>query len=96
MSEVVVIHEADTAIVGAGAAGCVLAARLSQDPDHRVILIEAGPDYPTLASLPDDLRDGRRSAGSHDWQYTDTVTGGPIARARVVGGCSATNGTIAL
>jgi choline dehydrogenase len=41
MSEVV--HEVDTAIVGAGAAGCVLAARLTEDPAHRVALIEAGP-----------------------------------------------------
>ena len=74
----------------------MLAARLTEDPGHRVALIEAGPDYPTIDLLPEDLRDGRRSAGSHDWAYTDELTGGPVARARVVGGCSATNGTIAL
>lgn len=94
MSEVV--YEAETAIVGAGTAGCVLAARLTEDPGHRVALIEAGPDYPSLDQLPEDLRDGRRSAGSHDWAFTDELTGGMVARARVVGGCSATNGTIAL
>lgn len=89
-------HDADTIVVGAGAAGCVLAARLSQDGAHRVLLIEAGPDYPSVDQLPDELRTGWRAAGTHDWSFTDEATGGPVARARVVGGCSATNGTIAL
>ena len=34
--------EADYVIVGAGSAGCVLANRLSEDPDTRITLIEAG------------------------------------------------------
>ena len=91
-----VVHEVDTAIIGAGAAGCVLAARLTEDPAHSVALIEAGPDYPTVDGLPEDLRNGWRSAGSHDWGFADEQTGAAVARARVVGGCSATNGTIAL
>lgn len=38
------MEEFDYVIVGAGAAGCVLANRLSEDPDIRVALIESGPD----------------------------------------------------
>lgn len=90
----------DVVIVGAGAAGCVLAARLSEDPARRVLLLEAGPDYPEPDLLPEDLASGWAPAFSHDWGFTAEPNAGgtrlALTRARVVGGCSQTNATLAL
>ena len=88
----------DVVVVGAGSAGCVLAARLSAGAQRSVVLIEAGPDYPSVADLPADIADGSGPTLSHDWNFMAEPDGirAPVAlpRARLVGGCSATNGAV--
>jgi choline dehydrogenase len=90
----------DIVIVGAGSAGSVIAARASEDPQRRVLLLEAGPDYPELAGTPRDLVNGNdNSYRDHDWRlHYEPTPGRRVAfpRGRVVGGSSAVNTCIAL
>ena len=63
----------DYLIVGGGSAGCVLAARLTEDPDVKVCLLEAGPDYAALADTPWDLVNSHEnSLVDHDWKFEYT------------------------
>ncbi len=92
--------EFDYVIVGAGSAGCVLAARLSEDPAVRVLLLEAGGhDRRMLVSVP--LAWPRVvQKRMYDWQYTSepepNLNGRAIIlpRGKIVGGCSSINGMV--
>jgi choline dehydrogenase len=88
----------DVVVVGGGTAGCVLAARLSEEPDRTVCLVEAGPDYGPYADgrWPADIVDGRWLAlDSHRWEQDDPDDRSQ-ARARILGGCSAHNACVLL
>jgi choline dehydrogenase len=80
----------DVLVVGGGTAGCVLAARLSENPERRVCLLEAGPDYGPLGDgrWPEDVLDARRLASEHLWPSAED---GRSFGGRVLGGSSSVN-----
>ena len=87
----------DVVVAGGGTAGCVLAARLSEEPSRTVCLVEAGPDYGPYAEgrWPADILDGSWLAlESHCWP-TDRDDRSQL-RARILGGCSAHNACVVL
>lgn len=89
--------EFDYIIIGAGSAGCVLANRLTEDPDVSVLVLEAGgKDRDPLIQIP--LTWARiLQLQKHDWGYFTEPDPGidnrsiECARGKVMGGCSSVN-----
>jgi choline dehydrogenase len=86
----------DFIIVGAGAAGCVLADRLSADPRHRVLLLEAGlPDDKTEIHIPAAF--SKLFKTEYDWNYSAVPQTGLQgresywAKGRTLGGSTSIN-----
>ena len=89
----------DYVIVGAGSAGCVLAGRLSEDPDVSVVLLEAGgSDSNPLIAMP--MGEAHLIGSRYDWSFQTEPEARlddyqfVMPRGRVVGGSSSINGQV--
>ncbi len=93
------VNRCDYVVVGAGSAGCVLARRLSDDPDVGVLLLEAGTgDLPREATIPAANSELFKTAV--DWDYTTApqleLDGRELywPRGKMLGGSSSLNSMI--
>ncbi|QDS90556.1 Alcohol dehydrogenase [acceptor] [Rosistilla ulvae] len=90
----------DYIIVGAGSAGCVLAAKLAADASARVLLLEAGGDHRKRSDVQRPAEYLRLQGTSLDWNYSTTVSAGLAGRTmicprgRMLGGSSGINAMI--
>jgi choline dehydrogenase-like flavoprotein len=89
----------DYVIVGAGSAGCVLAARLGEDPDVKIAVVEAGPpDADPEIHIP--MTFGLLLKSRFDWDFVSEPEPGLdlrrnyLPRGRVLGGSSSLNAMI--
>ncbi|MET7998953.1 GMC family oxidoreductase N-terminal domain-containing protein [Amycolatopsis sp. NPDC005232] len=90
----------DVVVIGSGASGSALAARLSEDPQRSVLVLEAGRHYGEIDSYPPALKYCHSGAfampGSIDnWPFMAQLTDDrtiSVARGKAVGGSSAVNG----
>ncbi|KAJ8730230.1 hypothetical protein PYW07_017268 [Mythimna separata] len=92
----------DYIVIGAGSSGSVVASRLSENKDYKVLLIEAGPDAPLEADIPGTETSLMDS--TYDWKYAAENNGissqglinGSVfwSRGKMFGGCSSINAMV--
>jgi choline dehydrogenase len=90
----------DVIVVGSGSSGGALAGRLSDDPNRRVLVLEAGPIYHALEEMPDELTIPVSAASAapgnpHNWALPAEMRPGfsfPYPRGKTIGGSSSING----
>ena len=94
------VKNADYIVIGAGSAGCVVARRLSEDPDVNVVLLEAGPrDWHPMIHIPAGIRSLLENP-LVNWNYSSEPEEGSGGRrihwprGRVLGGSSSINGML--
>ena len=89
----------DYIVVGTGAAGSVMAGRLSEDPDAKVLVIESG-ELDTAPQVQMPAAAGALIRGRYDWDFTSETEWNlnertlQVPRGRVVGGSTVLNATI--
>ena len=100
----------DYIVIGAGSSGAVLASRLSENPNNKVLLIEAGDTFEKIEEIPDVIKNGMATGADwtgnlavgtdYDWKYeavsNDNFKNMGVPRGKVIGGTSSINGQVFL
>ena len=98
----------DYIVIGAGSSGGVIASRLSENPNNKVLLIEAGNSFENVDEIPDVLKKGMATGADwtgnlavgtkFDWKYegisNEEFKNMGVPRGKVIGGTSSINGQV--